>query len=1227
MRYAVLILGLLLSSFPLTLLAQATTNDFISLKSFTQPSPEAAALGRYGSMPVGLSSGIPEISVPLAEIRSRKLSLPLSLSYHAAGVRVEDVATTAGLGWVLNAGGAISRTIVGQPDEGRLNDNNSPVLKSRAQLEGVLYNANDLFNIRNLANGGDSQSDVYNINIPGVAGRFVYDVDKQLHYTPVDKQLKIVRNAADTTYTITDDAGAKYFFGEKEYTYTTSSHINAITSWYLTRMISADLTDTITFTYKPASAFEEENYSYSVFIDLPLNPERSVCCERGQNVVNWLDPMSQTFYYRKLIDSIKFANGFVKFEYANDRQDPGNERLTKIKIGNNLGVLKEIELVHSYFQSEAGSKVAVKYTKRLKLDKVKFNDKSASEVNSYSFGYNTTPLPAYYKEIVSHGVFIMKSVAMDYWGYYNGEQTLGTFPYRTLLPKAYTNDIIQFLGIYGGGAQVANSYEQRASDRSANPIYTKACILDKITYPTGGYTIFEYENNTLSEYQDSKDLSGGLRIGRMHDFDPLGGVVSSKTYVYNRGLPISWVRKDDFKYTTSTIQYADCLGALYCTTPSFYINANPINALNYYGGSPVFYPKVTEYEGFPGDNKGKTEYEFEFEADSVYEKGILVKHWNFSTDKSWARGQLANKKIYKSEGGNYTLVKEIKNHFASLKRKSVRVGQICEQIVFTKGFHLEDYLMSPNTNGWQKVMLNYFDYEDIVLSLGGKMIAKTEEIDYLNNTIVNRQEYAYDNPTHIYPTKITTASSKTNEVISEVRKYPQDKANIQQLTSSASAALEGMIASNILAEPVETDYFRNNSLFRRNRTDYINWNNTNRFYIDLLYQQNGAGPLEPRVKYKSYDERGNPLTLQYVNGHPVSYIWDYNKALATASVTNANDNEIAYTSFESGNNGNWTINSNARVTTNSYTGVNAYNPVNGTITKGGITTDKDYIVSYWSQGGSASVNGSSGESKGAKNGWTLYEHLLQRPGSITITGNVVIDELRLYPKDAQMTSHTHIPLVGIATASVPNGSISYYDYDNYSRLTAIRDNEKKIIKQLDYKYTYPDAMSRWLSTGQRRVIATGLVELEFKDMDPSSSTYNQTRWTPVGIGNYRLLSDLEGWVRTGELRCSSANNGEVEERLEARNPYSPAYGKSKWNYYGISEAMCPIPEGACTAIGRKFINGRCEQGTIVYTSIQQVNLPENGGLRCHRIYHYRWSDGSISQNYDLYEFGECPQDS
>ena len=96
-----------------TLLAQQK----FDLQSQIPPAPNAAELGKYGTLPVGTLTGIPDISFPLYEIVSGSLKLPISLSYHASGNQLNQKASDVGLSWSVNAGGQISRTVYGAKDE------------------------------------------------------------------------------------------------------------------------------------------------------------------------------------------------------------------------------------------------------------------------------------------------------------------------------------------------------------------------------------------------------------------------------------------------------------------------------------------------------------------------------------------------------------------------------------------------------------------------------------------------------------------------------------------------------------------------------------------------------------------------------------------------------------------------------------------------------------------------------------------------------------------------------------------------------------------------------------------------------------------------------------------------------------------------------------------------------------------------------------------------------
>jgi hypothetical protein len=96
------------------------TPDSFELKTLVPPSPDAASLGKYGDIPVGYHTGVPGIAIPLYELKEGDVSVSLSLTYHASGIRVAEVASWVGLGWALNAGGVITRAVQHVPDEGPL---------------------------------------------------------------------------------------------------------------------------------------------------------------------------------------------------------------------------------------------------------------------------------------------------------------------------------------------------------------------------------------------------------------------------------------------------------------------------------------------------------------------------------------------------------------------------------------------------------------------------------------------------------------------------------------------------------------------------------------------------------------------------------------------------------------------------------------------------------------------------------------------------------------------------------------------------------------------------------------------------------------------------------------------------------------------------------------------------------------------------------------------------
>lgn len=96
----------------------------LSLSAFSQnaknllsyPSPNATALGRYVEENVSLFSGATNITIPLYEVKSGSLAIPVSLSYAGSGVKPDQHPGWVGMGWALHAGGVITRIVKGAPD-------------------------------------------------------------------------------------------------------------------------------------------------------------------------------------------------------------------------------------------------------------------------------------------------------------------------------------------------------------------------------------------------------------------------------------------------------------------------------------------------------------------------------------------------------------------------------------------------------------------------------------------------------------------------------------------------------------------------------------------------------------------------------------------------------------------------------------------------------------------------------------------------------------------------------------------------------------------------------------------------------------------------------------------------------------------------------------------------------------------------------------------------------
>ena len=191
---------------------RSTTTGYEQLLKNNDPiSPQAAAIEKQATYSMDYSTGVPDISIPLYNIQVGNYTLPISISYHASGIKVQDMATSVGLGWVLNAGGVVNRQVRGTTDDienGQLDLSYS----SESEIDyDMMHNSimtNHMWHQLAIKGEGDTESDRYSFCINGKSSVFRYCVtDNSLRTIPYST-VKIERLSSDG-FKITDTDGTK----------------------------------------------------------------------------------------------------------------------------------------------------------------------------------------------------------------------------------------------------------------------------------------------------------------------------------------------------------------------------------------------------------------------------------------------------------------------------------------------------------------------------------------------------------------------------------------------------------------------------------------------------------------------------------------------------------------------------------------------------------------------------------------------------------------------------------------------------------------------------------------------------------------------------------------------------------------------------------------------------------------------------------------------------------
>lgn len=491
-----------------------------ALPKILKASPTVSSLMRFEEVPIDFYTGQPDISIPLFKKEINEiLFVELRLKYSSMGVRIDERSGWAGTGWSLEAGGAISRTVRGIPDE-----------RDDVLALGVLNNP-DFWNYNTLSNEDkerfrwntmgtslekyDSELDLYQFTYPGGSGRFVLVKDGGLKAKILSSNQDISISIVESTdpnlqyhideFTITDANGIRYRFAQFEFTsslsYSTyTSHVSGSdpgisdpgaagmahfrSAWMLTdiSLSNGNSLASITYQTKGETYTSSESFTETEIISGLAATAFHVSYNNGV-----LKPKRNVSYYDVSIsglypETITF-NDDTKYDFviSGNHPETGGAIISEIRLldNNNVPVKRvsfDTETLNSRLWLNSIKEVAHSGDAQDKLYVFTYRDKGGLPV----FGSHSDP-----------------------WGYYNASNV---------------------------------------NDDVTNPNVVTTGLLTSVKFPTGGTKEFVWESNTFShgagsDLTEEKILENpdnvtnhteGLIFSGSYDLGNLNGLIYSQ---------------------------------------------------------------------------------------------------------------------------------------------------------------------------------------------------------------------------------------------------------------------------------------------------------------------------------------------------------------------------------------------------------------------------------------------------------------------------------------------------------------------------------------------------------------------------------------------------------------------------------------------------------------------------------------------------------------------------
>lgn len=1062
----VLLISILTTVYSQDRLGYSVTNDDPHPKS-----PEAEGLLKSISFPVDKHSGTINISIPIHTLRVNGFSLPISLDYNTSGIKVTQMASCVGLGWVLNPGGMISRSAKGayldddalggylKHSDAKNKDNQEEIYKV---FDPTTYSAD--------YPDWDMEPDWYSYKCGNISGSFTYNRTGEVVQIP-EKDVIIsydLSNSKIKDWKVTSLDGMQYFFKEEDKSssmklvgYDMVASQKETYAWLIDKIVTPKH-DTISFYYEEEVDYiREKVYAQE---KLFMN-EGNFICQNGSEY------FSYTWAHR--LSRIESRNEKVEFVYNTVIREDINQSykaygLKEINIyekDNELVPVKQYSLLTSYFEANPDRSIydgISDYSfKRLRLDEVKVQPLN-SETYSYKFAYNK-------HNIVQgtngcSGFPPRMSHAMDHWGYYNGKDenvtSIPSFNRRKLAgPTMYA-----------------------AADKRPDSNFKKAFILDEVTYPTGGKAKFFYESDFASYTQYNEDIqeeetgefpAGGLVVKKVI-YDPIEGEELVEEYEYEVGYLLHG----------SPIYHSDCQGSplysisnmgIFWTTVDIFgdMDANadiiyyssPINATHSGVSNLVMHQSVKIIQ----PNSGYVEYSYNRDVQyDMYDpedmnndikpylnigQPVSIKYFN-------QRGDLL-KEVHNKYNTYFKLITnrdsyDLVHHHYSYQRihygsYSMYTGFSFLKKTIEKEYNGNDCLQSETINNYSHLNFNYDN--------DGYAFLQPNETTPIHHALTSKQT-------------IGTGGKELNMNVLYVVDIPEsERSPIQQM----------MVDSAMLVAPIEyVTTIKEDELTKVKDAQYLMYDNFDG-YIGLkeAYAYKGQKPINNEEYYPSVVFSGGQYQINSTvlesksqvkyNGYgllieqsktadtPTTFIYDSKMANPIYLIKNSTIEEVAYTGFEGVDFENWiegdlTINS-------SYA---SFNTTSSSFRSSELPAGK-YIVQFnaWLDSepvGNESilVNEVSVDVKSRIS--TTYNVPIELNATERVSftnmvnSKIYFGKILIYPNDAQVFSYEYLTGIGLTKETDLNGNSTSYDYDDFGRLKTVKDKNGNILKGYKYKY-------------------------------------------------------------------------------------------------------------------------------------------------------------------------------